>query len=402
MNRITKVLSSLVAAVTLAVSVGSVASAITYDPCDVNHDGVVNVRDAATVKKFLVGNLCEPEYNRLDTNKSLTVDDQDYQCIMAKVRGKLYNSKYYSRHHKTTSVAPSVSSYTYDYSVNMLNARKYVKYNYNTHSISNYNLYPSTNMVLNTTSKKNVLKSVIEPDDRYIATGEENNGIVRIGAKGTGFIVGDHQIATAAHCLYNALSNSWCKNMSVECYDDNGCLNNNCLTPVEAHIPYNYVYNWGLENGTHTLYDYGLITVEEDLSDYVHFSLGTSYNISEYAYSNIPVYVTGCPDSVNNQNNSSNDLYSGEGRILGYHNLQLENGEQYNDCLLKYDVDVSSGNSGGPVYTITRNIINGSISYTYTALGINAYSGGTYNFGNCITKYQLQFYNEDTNIYMNY
>ena len=131
MNRITKVLSSLVAAVTLAVSVGSVASATTYDPCDVNYDGVVNIRDSAAVKKYLEGNLKHYNYYQFDTNRSYIVDNADIQYIQAKISGKTVTNKYYSRENNTTYPnTANPSPFTPDESGNNPQKRKYRRYSY--------------------------------------------------------------------------------------------------------------------------------------------------------------------------------------------------------------------------------------------------------------------------------
>lgn len=68
--------------------------------------------------------------------------------------------------------------------------------------------------------------------------------------------------------------------------------------------------------------------------------------------------------------------------------------------ILEYDVDTSSGQSGAPVYTITRNVVNGNATFTYTALAIH-HGGLTSNYNNCgsrISKYHLQFYRNNPNI----
>lgn len=200
------------------------------------------------------------------------------------------------------------------------------------------------------------------------------------GSGGTAFVVGDHQIATAAHCIYD--KNGW-HTPILKTTDSNGCMTDTYLHPVEAHVPKSY--NPADFSASHSMYDYALITVSEDLSDYVHFSLGTPYNVSKSAYSNIPIYLTGCPSKVENHEGSLNILFSEEGNVV--------NNKFDNDDVLYYDLDTSGGNSGGPVYTITKN---GS-KYIYTAIAIHSGGDGYRNYGAMITNYQLQFYMNNPN-----
>lgn len=406
--KLRKVLSGVVAAAVLAFNSAIMTSAATtYDPCDIDHDGIVGLSDYTLINKYLNGLESYQNYNRFDTNKSMTVDMADANYVLAKNLGQTYSSSYFLRNNNSTGTDdgvcvpyPTVTGFVPN-SVDSINEnREYMRYSYKTHSsLANYTINYNTSDIL--TRDLNT-RTVIGYDDRYLARGEENSGIVKLSTGGTGFVVGDHQIATAAHALYDLSTYSWVSNMSISCYDDNGNLNNIQLTPIEAHIPKKYVWHWSHENGMHTLYDYGLITVKENLSNRVHFSLGTSYNVNSTNYSNVPVYVTGCPESVHNASNSNSALYTGVGRILGYSPLITPDNTIYNDYLIKYNVDATGGDSGSPVYTITRNVINGAVKYTYTALGISTNSANDYNFGTCITKYQLQFYNKTANGHMNY
>ena len=228
-----------------------------------------------------------------------------------------------------------------------------------------------------------------------MTTGSENIGIVYINinnvVKGTGFIVGNHQIATVAHNVYSEL-HDWFSTMEITSYNYNGELSNTKFTAVEAHIPKNY--NPDIEE---TKYDYALITVKEDLSDYVQFNLGTSYSVKQSNYSNIPIYVTGCPkNNTLGDKNSTNHLYTGEGRVID----KSINGQNVftNNGLMHYNTDTDYGNSGGPVYTVTKNVINNKPSYTYTVLAIHEGGGSDYaNYGSLITKYHLQFYKNNPN-----
>lgn len=241
-------------------------------------------------------------------------------------------------------------------------------------------------MTLNSTSGAQTYALVNDDDNRGVAHGYENTGIVRVG-DATGFIVGDHQIATAAHCVYDSdcvNTNKISPSIDVETYDRSGLPTGTKLTVAEIHMPEYYTSG-------NLLFDYALITVVEDLSDYVHFNIGNSYNMKSDEVGTIPIHVTGKPlytDDNLETENCDNILYTHYGNIYGSNNKSL----------LYYTVDVSGGQSGSPVYTITRETYNNNFYYTYTALAVHTNSGsGEYNFGTLMTKHHQMFYKNNPN-----
>lgn len=400
------------ATATLVTSVGMLpVAAVTYDVCDVNRDGKVNVRDVSAIASYLESKVCEPDYNNLDVNKSLIVDYMDEQYILAKVMGQSYSSSYFSKKNRTTSKAPSVSNIVLNNDADSWAAREYRRYSYTSKKeLSKYTLSPTMNLLYNTDSRSDTSRIVIGNDDRYASNGIENTGIVNIhtntGADGTGFVVGDHQIATAAHNVFDKKTNDWFSDTLITLYKYNGELSNIDLTAVEAHIPAQYNPNESVTEYKYK-YDYALITVEEDLSEYVHFNLGEAYSVNASNYSNIPIYVTGSPyNSPSGDSNTYARLYTGEGRAISkYVNTTTP---VSNTDVLNYDTDMQQGCSGGPVYTVTVNNINGQSSYTYTVIAINSFetppdNGNVQGMGNggaLITKYLMQFYKN--NSYINY
>lgn len=360
-------------------------SAVTYDPCDVNRDGAVGLTDLILVKKYLSGIFSTTNYNQLDVNGSLTVDAADDECLSAINLGMTYNCGYFSRATGATVSPPTVSGFTPSNSSSSSAGRTYMRRHYENgqpaQSLSNYTLTPEL-QTLNTGVNSRI---VIGDDERYTSYSPENNGIVYISMDGfymaSGFIVGDHQIATAAHCVYK--NGSW-RSLILKTYDSNGCLTNNTLNVVEAHIPTGYIA------GSDIMYDYALITVSDDLSDYVHFSLGTPYNVNAAAYSNIPIYVTGSPaDKL--KPTVPERLFSAQGSVMNK-NSSLSN---HTDVIC-YDVDTAGGDSGAPVYTITK--IDDTYVYTAIAVHSSGISSLGKNIGSMITNYHLQFYNNNPNI----
>ncbi len=401
MKKIKGVLSGFIATATLLTATAFPVSA-DYDNCDVNRDGTVGVADLTILNKYLGGIYSVPNYNQLDVNRSLTVDAADTECLEASLFGDSYNGAYFSRATGGILPAPTVSGFTPNSTASSTAGREYMRYEYETgHVLDTYTLTPT---IANLNSGVNS-RSVIGTDSRTPSYGSENKGIVRIdamdneGGGATGFIVGDHLIATAAHCVYkkgNDIPHHW-KRITVSLYDENGVVTDVQLHPVEAHIPVNYV-----ETDDST-YDYALITVSEDLSDInntslgenyecTFFSLGTPYNVSADAYSNVPIYVTGSPKDLQDDE-APTRLFTAQGNII---NEVIGNYPDNYIDVLYHNVDTEGGDSGSPIYTITKH----GNYYTYTAIAIhnNGSTDNTQNWGSTITNYHLQFYYNNPNM----
>lgn len=399
MRSLRKALGSFVASVIACASLMAVMNfpVSAYDSCDVDRDGYVGTTDLINVSKYLNGIFSVTNYNQLDVNGSLTVDAADFDCVSAALIGETYNAGYYSKSTNQLIPFPAVNGFTSDFAASRTSALEYRRYSYKENTeLEPYSLTP----VMGTLNSGVNSRAIIGNDDRYLAIGEENTGIVNIelsvGNKighGTGFIVGDHQIATSAHCLYDAYDehdNLWYPITSITMYNKDGTLSNVTLTPVEAHIPERYT-DWG-----NYCYDYALITVEEDLSDEKNynctfFSIGNAYNITESDYENIPIYITGCPGKINNIDNTV--LYSAQGNVT---DENIANG-----FLIHCNIDGTDGQSGSPMYAITkRKIDEDQFTYVYTVLGIYRGGNSNYSVGPLMTKYHLQFYHNNPN--MNY
>ncbi|MDE5569076.1 MAG: trypsin-like peptidase domain-containing protein [Ruminococcus sp.] len=206
------------------------------------------------------------------------------------------------------------------------------------------------------------------------------SGVVEIASIGTGFVVDEHTIATAAHCVYNKKINK------IYLFDNNSKLTLTLegSSIVEYHVPSVYVSSESAD------YDYALITVKEDLSDYMCFNLGTVTDIKNLKSA---VSITGFPGEIVTGDGTKPVNYS-----VSEHNMYTGNGHIYNssDKRLYYDVDTTSGNSGSPVY-ITEAYGN---KVYYTVIAIHAYGQGSnpYNSGTRITADLLKFFNGNTNL----
>lgn len=219
-------------------------------------------------------------------------------------------------------------------------------------------------------------------DDREIDWSK--NGVVKLVSGnnyvGTGFVVDKHTIATAAHLLYGSVVVPFTE---ILLFDSNGNVSMRA-TPVESHIPEAFFTNRDI--------DYGLITVEEDLSDYMCFNLGVisdsilplGTNVSITGFPGM-AHVNGAWKNVNTS--TMHNMYTGTGALK---QVNLLNGQCDIDC----DVYTSGANSGSPVYiTETR------CGKTYnTVIAIHVSGGNEASCGKGIDTNRLHFYINNENI----
>lgn len=203
------------------------------------------------------------------------------------------------------------------------------------------------------------------------------------GSVGSGFVVDEHTIATAAHCVYNVESQIAKQTSQILLFDSDES-EPLIVAPVEIHVPYLYISG----NGTHTFdayYDYALITVNQDLSDYMCFELGVPL---DYVIENEQeIKVTGFPKFVDDDilvNNSSvHNMYTGDGVIISKNNYQIIS-----------QVYTSVGNSGGPLYLEETRC-----GYTYyTVIGICSSGACPTLYSTRMTTELIHFYKNNPNL----
>lgn len=238
-------------------------------------------------------------------------------------------------------------------------------------------------------------RAVIGDDDRVIDW--TKSGVVKIMTKSSttssiasGFVVGKHTIATAAHCVYYYRTGESKSITEVLLFDTSGNVSLRA-TPVEYHVPTKFTS--AVSDGTyHAISDYALITVEEDLSAYMCFDLGVPTD--SFENKNATVTVTGFPHEYNSS--TKHMKYSGNGKIK-----KLPDDYDY-DNLLYYDTDTSEGTSGGPVF-LTESL-RGETYYTVVAINVGDGSyeenGKEYpiNAGMRITTDLIHFYKSNKNL----
>ncbi len=248
------------------------------------------------------------------------------------------------------------------------------------------------------TLKQSLLDGVstrtVAPDDRKpdtqtsvvkFTTHVDEFGLPSYGG-GTGFIIGDYTIVTAAHCLRSRDNLNYATTITINLKDpETGSIH--YIHPIEVHIPKAYVQNKSHDN------DYALLVVDEDLSKYGCFSLGVLTDDATSA-DNIPLFATGFPSVVNGQ--EVDGQYTG----TGYLQAVLPNKLHINNY-------TSPGNSGGPVYVKTKYKFGSSSEWTTSSTVVGICVGNnsedlalptTFTEACRITPALLQFYYNNPNI----
>lgn len=253
----------------------------------------------------------------------------------------------------------------------------YCIYNYQTEKVTKYGL--NVDLPIYDGNGGTTRAGLI--DDRVPDTEVSVVQLASVG--GTGFIIDNHLIATAAHCVYNQTSDTFVSNMRVDIYNENCTTILKTVYPKEAHIPVKYTA-YG-----NNMYDYALLYVEEDLSQYGMFSLGVA--MDDFMTSGETVTVSGFPASTASDPSAScTRRYKADGEIV-----DMNSSSEDENRRIKYSSYTSGGDSGGPVYT--TQTFNGKTYHT--VIGIHttgtAYADGSvgeYRFGTRITSTLLVFY----------
>ena len=352
----------------MAVPFGSAsitADAAAWRCGDLNGDGVVNSIDATILQGYL--------YGRYDITHHGTADlDFDGAITMADL----------SRLSKYLVGSISLPTTANNITAPQMESRSYVLHDYRTNSDSYYYLNGNVSVF----SEDGISPYADNIDDRVRAT---DTSVVQVTSGGTGFIVDNHVIATAAHCLFNSRTGKFVDDLKIVVrgapYSNTSKELCTCQV-VETHIPMSY-YNNGDDN-----YDYALIYVEEDLSQYGMFDLGVPSD--EFMDSETTVITRGYPgDTASNPSADNMALYESVGTVLNLNNCSDEiNKFEYRLTASYY---TSGGNSGGPIYYTGGDGIR-------TVIGIHTGSGYVYRnnepyttktaFGTRIIPSLLQFY----------
>ncbi len=381
LRRMSAAVTAFCIAAAMAVSFGNVsitAGASANLPGDLNGDGDVTSIDASILQSYLFG--------RCDITCHGAADlDYDGAITMADL-SKL--TKYLTGAMRLPTASNNITA-------SNMESRSYVMHDYKTNSDSYYYLNGNVDVL----SDDGISTYADNVDDRVIAT---DTSVVQVTSGGTGFIVGGHVIATAAHCVFNSKTGTFVDDLKIVVRGRPNAGESQELRTckiVEAHVPRRYYTGSDISvtDKNDSRYDYALLYVEENLSEYGIFDLGIPSD--EFMDSQTTVTTIGYPgDTASNPYAYNKLLYKSDGVVL--------NINRYNENLFDHQIATSSyvsgGNSGGPIY-MTINSGNDEFN---TVVGIATSVGYmTRNndpvrttFGVRETPSLLEFYYNNNNI----
>lgn len=405
-----KLFSCIIAVILSAViSIPLIANAlIVYN--DPNGDGDIELNDNVLISQYLSGSVSVNNLERLDFDNDGIISKADAFQIQLYNLGLLNNGSINLPSAQTFNGSTSETYHVFEASTgdHLL---------YNAYSLFDFNPIPNINI-----NEPDAPDAIIGNEDDRLPIWDKS-GIVKIMSPeapdnfmGSGFVVAPHIIATAAHCVFNAsalipdnlFSQQGYIISEIRLFDNNG-INTLTATPVECHVPWSFISN-AYEGIYAPSYDYALISVEEDLSDYMCFNLGVALNSAITNETNInvsgfPYYVEG----IKVNDNTHDQMYWASGSLgewEDYINASYYTANHLNDDrMFFYNVDTSGGNSGGPIY-ITKDVYdkNGNNHQVYyDVIGINTssvYTLGDYgivSMGTRMNSELLRFYLHNTN-----
>lgn len=380
-NLFKKILSSVIAVcaafsvVLPCQNITASADSVSWVCGDVNNDGRLSMQDVITLNRYISGMVELVDYSKADVNTDCIIDTIDVSILNKYLVGNI-SSLPYATGNNSGNASLNAQPVNSDMRYVIFDAQSG---NY----IDDYIL--SSNQTVD-----NSRKTVVINEPRVIDN--SMSGVVKIITNcgiGTGFIVDNHTIATAAHVIFNReignFQNSAVTINKILVLNSNGNVEKTITDTSQLHIPNNFI-----TFSDCSPYDYGMITVTQDLSSYVDFELGMMNN--GIIGSNATVYSTGFPVEVNNTNEVNNltihTKYTDSGRITSG-----------NARIFYCDPIATGGNSGGPVYVKTN--YNGSthavvIGITTFATGSNdIYTGSG---GVRMTTNLLHFFKNNPNI----
>ena len=223
---------------------------------------------------------------------------------------------------------------------------EYICYDYTTKKTTTYTL--SKLPMASGTARDRYPENRLPDPDYSVVYLSMNNG----NSSGSGFIVGAHCIATAAHCVTSG--NGFVNNITATMCSSKAQDATQTVNAVRVHIP--KIYRTSTNPYEKNAYDYALIYVEEDLTPYGIFDLGVATDT--FLKNEGQVVASGFPgrthEDTTGVDNSSHQRYYSLGKMQTVHNAADLTG--YNNTKnqrFQATCIASGGDSGGPVYAIT-------------------------------------------------
>lgn len=372
---ISGILSMIVTVIFVSVSFTSSASNRTSVLLgDANEDGYITLSDSLMVLQFLSGSYTVSDYSftAMDVNDDKVVDKTDADII-------LY---YYTNNIQSQTVSKNLYT-TPDYS-----SRYYKKYNCTTGSTTTYYLGTISS---NQFHCADILRSV--SPDYY---DNINTNVVKLemsnGSFGSGFVIDDHIIATAAHCVYDG--NGFVEGITVKIYNSQEeATPENLVSSFSAqyyHIPNLYTTTQEQDKRN---YDYALIYVGYDASghDLLDYVSPWNFGVSSQEFSQSETgLITASGYTTYGVNNPIKRYYS-SGTVVDFTVFNYEN-NYYPEYMITSLSAVNGGKSGGVMYYSSSY---GS-TLNHSAIGIITMKDGLYvdigAWGTRVTPTLLRFY----------
>ena len=389
------------------VSIPLIANAlISYN--DPNGDGDILLNDGILINQYLSGSVDVTNLERMDFDNDNIISKADAYEIQLYNLGLLNSGSINLPSASTYNGFSCACYHVFDASTGAHVNNPLLEDGYE-YCLSNFN------SIYNNNTAPDVTDIVIGSDSRV--PNWDKSGVVKIISNNdpngvTGFVVAPHIIATAAHCVYDSDNTSDEVGYIITdilLFDNDGDISLSA-TPVECHVPMSYIdFTQNYPRLYSDKYDYALITVEEDLSDYMCFNLGVALNSAVIDY--VPIYNAGFPHYYNGYAVNTgllHQMYIGTGTLIEWNEyLNYNQYESYYsyynldpDRQLYYNADTSEGNSGGPVY-VKKDVYdkngNNHREY-YDVIAIHVSHTNNYNIGTRINGELIRFYLENDNV----
>lgn len=345
---------------------------------DANGDNNVTYADVGAIQQYLLGYcpVTAKSFTGMDVNQDKIIDSTDAYIIMYRLA---YNIS-----------APTVQKELYTLPDN--STRSYKKYTCDTGATTNYTLSNST-----TSSNADFDYPVATVSEEF---DNENTNVVQLTRNGvfvgSGFVISENIIATAAHCVYN--ENGFLNNISVNIYNEQSEAEpENLIASFEAesyHIPVLYLNELGAYQNDPN-YDYALIYVGTDSQgkDLLDYASPWQFAIPSLEFSEAEIgqlTTTGFTRYTNN----------GELVLARYYSTgivdNLSNNDVNNPQLrIASSATNNYGKSGGPMYYTStyNNSVNKSVVGITTHF--HEYPNYHYSLGTKINLTLLRFYKQN-------
>ena len=364
-----KIFSGFLAVASMLVGVGTVAqpfevsaSTIYIKQGDVDNDGYTSISDLVWISHYLHGmnTANSNEITRMDATRDGVIDYQDYNMVVNFNLGIGSPQTYYQEPYD------SLNDET----------RSYYKYSYSNGSVVGtvqpYTLYlPGTNTNMLRSAKRALTAPTFIRDYSNINTVQ----ITTSDGLGSGFIVGDHIVATAAHVISGGTSNniSIANNIKVKVYDatESSYVEYNVDS---VHVPQDYFTTSSVDYN----YDYALLHIDSqyDNDDNKTFEQYNAWNIgymtSKFIADNGIVVASGFTVPANSPSGSTIHRYYSSGSIY--------DDSDTTDLRFHANAGSNGGDSGGPVYynsdynseiikSVVGNVTGGGLGADYKVWG---------------------------------